>query len=284
MKPFPLETRFAFRKHMIINREFESLLQKNGLDDFDTIMKFDNGEVVKQKIRERSTIRFQVPDGKDKALIYLKRYRYPLISNFLKNCLTLSRTYSAIYEWRNILEFKDHNLPTMNPMAVGMRRRIPFLSESFLLTQSIPQTITLEKILEDYFSTPLDGVRWEQKKGLVDKLASLTRRMHEEGFKHQDFYLCHILINWSNPDKPLLYIADLHRVRRQKKSKIRWRIKDLAALNYSAPQEIISRTDRLRFLKRYDTGLAMDRSFIKAIIKKTEKIRKHTEKKEGLRN
>jgi hypothetical protein len=198
MKPFPLETRFAFRKHMIINREFESLLQKNGLDDFDTIMKFDNGEVVKQKIRERSTIRFQVPDGKDKALIYLKRYRYPLISNFLKNCLTLSRTYSAIYEWRNILEFKDYNLPTMKPIAVGMRRRIPFLSESFLLTQYIPQTITLEKILEDYFSVPLDGVRWEQKRGLVDKLASLTRRMHEEGFKHQDFYLCHILINLSS--------------------------------------------------------------------------------------
>ena len=279
MKPFPLESRFAFRKHMIINREFVHLLQKNGLDNFDTIMKFNNGEIVKQKISERSTIRFRLSDGENEALIYLKRYRYPVISSFLKNCLTFSRTYTAIHEWRNILKFKDHNLPTMTPIAVGMRYRIPFLSESFLLTQAIPQTKTMERILEEYFIPPLDKVRLKQKRNLIDKLASLTRRMHKNGFKHQDFYLCHILVNLNNPDKPLLYICDLHRVRKKKKDKRQSKIKDLAALNYSAPGKFISRTDRLRFLRKYDPVLAKDRSFVKAIVKKTERIRKHAERK-----
>jgi len=102
--------------------------------------------------------------------------------------------------------------------------------------------------------------------------------MHEAGFKHQDFYLCHILINWSNPDDHLLFIADLHRVRRQRRNKGRWRIKDLAALNYSAPTKIASRTDRLRFLNTYDPMLAKDKSFVMAIMRKTERIRSHTEK------
>ncbi len=104
--------------------------------------------------------------------------------------------------------------------------------------------------------------------------------MHGEGFKHQDFYLCHILINFSIPDDPLLYIADLHRVRRKKKNKKSWQIKDLAALNYSASQKLISRTDRLRFMKHYDPTLANDLLSLKKIVKKTAQIRSHEEKKD----
>jgi hypothetical protein len=68
-------------------------------------------------------------------------------------------------------------------------------------------------------------------------------------------------------------------VRRKKKNKKSWQIKDLAALNYSAPQKIISRTDRLRFMKHYDPILAKDLLFLKKIIKKTTQIRSHEEKK-----
>lgn len=279
--PFPVNLRFAFRKHMIINREFELLLQNNGLDNFDTIMEINGGEVVKQKIKERSTIRFQVADGEHKVLLYLKRYRHPLISAFLKNFLTLSRTYSAVHEWRNILALKACNIPTMTPVAVGMRRRMLFLKESFLLTQGILDTTPLECLVADYFTPPLDTIRRERKRRLISNVASLTRKMHEEGYKHQDFYLCHILINWTEPDNPLLYIADLHRVKKQEKSHKRWRIKDLAALNYSAPEKLISQKDRLRFLKEYDPLLLKDRLFIKAIIRKTERIRSHAEKERG---
>lgn len=281
MKPHPFETRFAFRKHMIINREFEHLLQKNGLDDFDTIMTLNRGEIVKRRIRERSTMRFHVSGKEGGMLMYLKRYHYPMIVTLLKHWLSFSKTYSAIHEWRNILAFKACDLPTMTPVAVGMRRKVPFWNESFLLTQGILHVTTLETKVEEYFIPPLDNIRREQKRALIEKLASLTRRMHEAGFKHQDFYLCHILINWSDPGNPLLYVADLHRVKRLRKGGRYWRIKDLAALNYSAPPKIISRTDRLRFLKEYAPTLARDRSFIKAITRKTERIRRHTEKKRG---
>jgi len=264
---------------MIINREFEPLLKKTGLDDFDAIMKFDSGEVVKQKSKYRSTIQFNLPEKEGRTLLYLKRYRYSFIPEFLKNCFFFFRTYSAIHEWRNIFEFKASHLPTMTPLAVGMRRHVPFWNESFLLTQGIPHTKTLEKQLEDCFCRPLDRIRLKQKRLLITKLAILTQKMHGEGFKHQDFYLCHILIDLNHSDDPPLYIVDLHRVRRKKKIKQSGQIKDLAALNYSAPQRLISRTDRLRFMKQYDPLLAKNRVFFKSIIKKTEQIRRHDEKK-----
>jgi len=279
MKPHPFETRFAFRKHMIINREFEPLLQRNGLDDFDALMRFSGGEIVKQSVKERSTVRFHVPDGNGKILLYLKRYHYAMIPKFLKQCFSFSKTFSAIHEWRNILAFKGVDLPTMTPIAVGMRRKVPFGNESFLLTQSIPLVMTLEKRAHQDFMPPLSTVQWKQKRALIERLAALALKMHEAGFKHQDFYLCHILIDWSDPDNPLLYIADLHRVKRQSKTGGRWRIKDLAALNYSAPTKIVSRTDRLRFLNTYDPRLAHDKTFVRAIMRKTERIRKHTAKK-----
>jgi len=278
-KYHPLETPFTFRKHMIIRREFKWLLKQNRLDDFETVMKFADGEIVKRQIKERSTVRFHIPDGKGKTLLYLKRYRYPLISSFLKNCVKFSKTYSAIHEWRNILAFHDHNLPTMVPVAVGMRSRIPFVKESFLLTLGISDTETLEKTAEEYFRPPLDETRRKQKRMLINKVALLAQHMHEQGFRHQDFYLCHILINWKHRDNPLLFIVDLHRVTRERKNRTRWRIKDLAALNYSAPAHTVSRTDRLRFLKQYSPRLAGNRSFIKAIVKKTQKIRNHNEKR-----
>jgi len=218
MKPFPLLNDFVFRNHMVINREFESLLKESGLDDFDAMMEFDKGEVVKQKSKYRSTIHFYLIEKERRVSVYLKRYRFSLISEFVKNCFFFFRTYSASYEWRNILAFNASHLPTMTPIAVGMRRRIPLCNEAFLLTQGIPDAKTLEQALEDYFYPPLDRIRLQQKKLLITKLATLTQRMHREGFMHQDFYLCHILINFSIPDDPLLYVADLHRVRRKKKN------------------------------------------------------------------
>ena len=278
-KHLPLIVQFAFRKHMIINREFEALLKDNGLDAFDALMHYKQGEPVKQKMRSRFTVRFRLPEGNDTTVLYLKRYRFPLVVAFLKNCLRFSRTYSAVHEWRNILAFNASDLPTMIPVAVGVRRRIPFWNESFLLTKGIPQVTTLEKKIEATSVAAVDRVHVERKRVLIAKLAALTHKMHAQGFIHQDFYLCHILINESDRDAPLLYIADLHRVRKAKKIKLRWRVKDLAALNYSAPENQVSRTDRLRFMKQYDPLLAKDRSFLKAIIKKTEKIRRHDQKK-----
>lgn len=282
MNEFSLETRFAFRPHMIIDRQFEALLRSNGLDDFEALMNFSGGEVVKRRITERSTVRFQVGEGKDKTWLYLKRYRVPLLTGTLTCWLTFSKSYSAVHEWRSIQAFLACGLPTVTPIAVGMRRRLPFFRESFLLTRGVAESRTLEQEVAERYRAPCDQATVKKKRELIRCVALLTRSMHARGFKHQDFYLCHLLVrDTAGEHPPELYIADLHRARRKRNPSWRWYVKDLAALNYSAPAGVFSRTDRLRFLRAYDPALAGDRSFIRAVVGKTGRIRAHTQKNRG---
>jgi hypothetical protein len=102
--------------------------------------------------------------------------------------------------------------------------------------------------------------------------------MHQSGFNHRDFYLCHLLIGTEENNKDELFIVDLHRVDVRKKVPERWIIKDLAALNYSSKSINITRTDKLRFLKYYLSTCKIseqEKRFILKIIKKTNRMIKH---------
>ncbi|MBW1823989.1 MAG: hypothetical protein JRI87_05405 [Deltaproteobacteria bacterium] len=64
----------------------------------------------------------------------------------------------------------------------------------------------------------------------------------------------------------------------RKKVGLRWRVKDLAALNYSSDKNLITRADRLRFITHYLGGGKLDdktKLFLGKIVKKTDKIRSH---------
>ena len=67
---------------------------------------------------------------------------------------------------------------------------------------------------------------------------------------------------------------------RRRHLRSRWLVKDISALNYSSPEEIITRTDRLRFFKAYRGGesTSEDRLFIKRVVRKTERVARHTVK------
>jgi len=88
-------------------------------------------------------------------------------------------------------------------------------------------------------------------KALLAESASLTARFHGRGYVHRDLYLAHIFFDESSSAPPRLKLIDLQRVRRPKWRLLRWIVKDLAALDYSAPATHVSRTDRLRWLTRY---------------------------------
>ncbi len=112
---------------------------------------------------------------------------------------------------------------------------------------------------------------------LISRLAGLIQKMHACGFNHRDLYLCHIL----RDGRGNLYIVDLHRVQRRAAVPERWLVKDIAALNYSAPADIISRTNRLRFLKTYlgtDRLTARDKRFALKVLKKTQKMVEHNKR------
>ena len=117
---------------------------------------------------------------------------------------------------------------------------------------------------------------------LITDLAGIARRMHANGIHHQDFYLGHILISWPIAEPLQIWMIDLQRVHKRPNLSRRWRIKDLAQINYSAPWPLISLTDRWRFWRAY-TGQEIcpshDRSWCRAIIRRYRKMERHDAKK-----
>jgi hypothetical protein len=86
---------------------------------------------------------------------------------------------------------------------------------------------------------------------VLHELVHLVARFHARGYVHRDLYLAHIFYD-SSPEKgACLRLIDLQRVFRPKLWLSRWIVKDLAALNYSTPPDVLCRAGRLRWLRKY---------------------------------
>ena len=263
---------------IIINNEYAPLLSQNKLIDFNTLMHYKNGTVIKKAIKERSTVKIALKDNGGEIGAYLKRYHDPGFKARVSSLLRFSFPRSAMDEWKNILAFHTRGIPTMVPLSAGIRKPSGFKKESFLLTREIEGVERLEHYLPRHFSPPLNSHHIKEKRGLIKELALLVKRMHLSGFNHRDLYLCHILLKKDAENNWKIFFADLHRVDQRKKVALRWRVKDLAALNYSSDKNLITRADRLRFITHYLGEKKLDanaRLFIKKIVKKTDKIRSH---------
>jgi len=110
----------------------------------------------------------------------------------------------------------------------------------------------------------------EVRRRLVEAVAEQVGRMHAAGFVHGDLNPSNILIEGLD-DSPVPFLLDLGGVRR---GGFRGRVKDLARLWRSA-REVASRTDALRFLKRYNRHIDGDmRRLIDGIDRRLRKIEK----------
>lgn len=119
------------------------------------------------------------------------------------------------------------------------------------------------------------------KKNLIEKIATVARKMHESGFNHQDFNTTHILVNYKNLNEPDIALFDLQRVSRRRFFKFRWPIKCLARLNHSLPNEIFNENDRIYLFQLYKGKKKLnmwDRFQLFWIKRKSARIKRHTEK------
>lgn len=261
-------------ENIIYNLEFEDALKGNSLLDFDRVMSIDETRSVKHVIPERKIGTFSFEQEGKTVCAYLKRHYPRSFEKYFLELIWFASEKTAFDEFSNIIAFRQAGLPTMVPVAAGKRTDKFVGSESFLITKEIKGCVTLEK----YVDSCLKAKTFPEKTGLIKKIALLSRKMHQSGFNHRDFYLCHLLIGTEKKNKDELFIVDLHRVDIRKKVPERWIIKDLAALNYSAKSKTISRSDKLRFLKHYlsvNKISKQDKLFILKILKKTNKMIKH---------
>ena len=216
-----------------------------GKDPFEQVGLID-GEVFRN-LSGRRTLRFE-RDGKH---YFLKHHTGVGWLEIVKNLFQLrAPIISAENEWLAIERLEQADVPTMTVAAYGRRGRNPARIESFVITEALEPTVSLEDYTQDWAASPPCP---SHKRNVISKVAQMARAMHRSGLNHRDFYLCHFLLHTDLlvSGRIKLSLIDLHRAQLRENVPIRWRNKDLASLYFSAIHIGLTERDYLRFLRIY---------------------------------
>ena len=205
------------------------------------------GEIFRE-LEARRTLRTEVA-GRG---YFVKIHRGVGWGEILKNLLCLRLpVLGAGNEWRAIKRLEQLEVDTMCGVAFGQRGSNPASQHSFIVTEELAPTISLEDYCRDWTANPPEVAL---KRALLRRVAEMARRMHGGGVNHRDFYICHFLLHL-DPAPSLarfkLSLIDLHRAQLRDKTPRRWRDKDLASLYFSALDIGLTQRDLLRFLRQY---------------------------------
>lgn len=186
----------------------------------------------------------------------------------------------ATHEYLAIRAFERLNIDTLNAAAYGKRGNNPASQLSFLVTDELQHVESLEDFCARWLQQP---PTLALKRKLIERVAVIARTMHSNGINHRDFYLCHFLlqndvpVTAENLDTRRLHLIDLHRAQIRARVPMRWLIKDLGGLYYSALNIGLTRRDVLRFIRVYcqkplHTAFLQEKNLWPAVKQRAEKI------------
>ena len=203
---------------------------------------------VLRSVKTRRTLRFDF-EGRS---YYLKLHHGTSYGEVFKNLLTGKLpVLGADREWRAIHDLAKVGVDTMKGVAFGQKGTNPVKRTSFIITEDLSPTISLEDYCRNWASNPPNV---SIKRMLIERVAEMVRKMHSIGINHRDCYICHFLLHLpfnGEKNKLKLSIIDLHRAQFRSEVPLRWRNKDLIGLYYSCLNIGLSDTDYYRFLKIY---------------------------------
>lgn len=179
---------------------------------------------------------------------FIKQHRGIGWKEIFKNLMQLRLpVVSAKNEWCAIHELENAGVPVPLIAGYGERGWNPATRQSFILMEELKPVISLEDLCRDWKTKP---PRFSYKQQLIAMVADIARRMHACGMNHRDFYICHFLLDLSQPQVKC-FLIDLHRAQMRAKVPERWLIKDLAGLYFSSKEAGLTQRDLLRFMKHY---------------------------------
>lgn len=206
------------------------------------------GGVVYRELEARRTLRTEVA-GRG---YFVKIHRGVGWGEILKNLVTAKApVLGAGQEWLAIRRLTEAGVPTMTGVAFGERGNDPARQHSFIITEELAPTISLEDFARDWPTQPPEPAL---KRELIRRVAQMTATMHGAGVNHRDCYICHFLLHTDRAVSAAdlrVSLIDLHRAQIRRRVPRRWRDKDLAGLYFSALDIGLTRRDLLRFLRVY---------------------------------
>lgn len=225
-----------------------------GRDPFEEAAKLQ-GELFRD-MPGRRTLRFE----QDGASFFLKLHYGvgwgEIFKNLVRGRLPI---LGASNEYEAIRRCEKLGVATMTPVAFGKKGANPAKQTSFIVTEDLTGTISLEDLALDWATTPPD---YRLKTALIRKVGKISGLLHRNGLNHRDYYICHFLLKIPNgvegidPDDLQLHLIDLHRAQLRQQVPKRWLFKDVVGLYFSTFDMGFSQRDYLRFIRSY-TGLPL---------------------------
>lgn len=165
-------------------------------------------------------------------------------------------------EFDNLRSLGELGIPSPGALACYERGDL-----SLVVMQRIEHAEDLRQRLA---RRPSEGARF------FEGVFQAVDRLHEGGWYHRDLYLDHFLVR-SHDGAPIL--IDVGRARRDAAPRLRWFVKDLAALLHSTPPALRGRR-ALRFLARWldrrgIEGRRQRRRVARAVIAKERRMAAH---------
>ena len=189
---------------------------------------------------------------------------------------------SYFLKWHRGTTLKE--IIKMYGVAFGEKGMNPLTRTSFIITEDLTPTISLEDYCADWATNPPD-VR--VKRMLIKRVATMVRDMHAAGINHRDCYICHFLLHlpFSGKEEELkISVIDLHRAQLRTRVPRRWRDKDLIGLYFSSMNIGLTQRDIWRFMKVYFAAplkdiLKQEQGLLSQAEAKATKIRERTIRK-----
>ncbi len=229
---------------LVVAEPFRSLWR--GRDPFVAVESLQ-GQVFRE-LEARRTLRTEVAG----RAYFVKIHRGVGWREILKNLVCLrAPVLGAGNEWRAIRRLAELGVDSMHGVAFGQRGIDPARLHSFIVTEELAPTVSLEDFCRNWVQSPPTVIF---KRALIARVAEMASRMHGGGINHRDFYICHFLLHLDPPPQSgsfKLSLIDLHRAQIRRRTPRRWRDKDLASLYFSALDIGLTERDVLRFLRAY---------------------------------
>ena len=213
-----------------------------------------------RNVKSRRTLRFEF-----KGKGYFAKIHHGVgWSEIFKNLLALRLPIlGAQNEWLAIRRLKELGIETMTAVGYGSKGRNPAARHSFILTEALDNTISLEDYCANWPQNPPSP---QVKQELLRQLALTSKTLHDNGICHRDYYICHFLLHDEEKftrgeiARAKLSLIDLHRALIRRNLNERWIIKDVAGLYFSALHIGLRRSDFFRFVRLY-SGKTLKRAF-----------------------
>ncbi len=191
--------------------------------------------------------------GSDEV-VYVKRYTRPPPRQQWDRIRRQTPSHSTAW-WECCCSrmLMDAGVAAVEAIGFAERMRGPYEQSSAVLLRQVPGD-AFDRSWQAAEGRGDSFTRGAERHAATRQIARFAARFHNTGFRHRDFYLCHIFAA-GGPDPSTgdleLRLIDLARVFRPRRRSERWRVKDLSQLDASARQIGASWADRFRFLRGY---------------------------------